>query len=473
VTSLQSVGAGQVNAFFQAAGNAGGGAHNVIIFGSNGSNAITSSDQVFVITVTLKTFSFTNSVPYSRDCSGSASPITQPTWPAPTSGVACPEIGFAGDHAVYPSAPGTMMSGTANFSVNPAPPQAVSNIYVQGITGSNGTFTATSAVSLPANQTTFSAPVVTNTAFPASETQFINSLSINWSVAESGPSCNNSTCTSVAVGTSSNPLYVTLAPNVFPATAADPVMLTYVALAVGSGGATTPTAALANTWAQFSSGSAPANVVTWDGERHMYYYTVGFQSCVTNASSIVQTNGTIVSATAGQCGAFAALLESALAMNGIHSTWTQVQASDGVSKMVIKTWGLSGSPTYQNVTPSVAPWVYKLTLNAGDYMVPTPSAGFGDLIDGMGIPGQGEGTPEEKVFDLHFIVQVPIASGNQYYDPSYGVTYPSAVGFESQSVQGYAKQMGSDFGGQYHFRVAISPPLNVNITFTPVPANSM
>ena len=61
-------------------------------------------------------------------------------------------------------------------------------------------------------------------------------------------------------------------------------------------------------------------------------------------------------------------------MNGIHSNWIQIEALDGVSKMVIKNWDLSSSPTY----PSAVPWQYKLILNSGDYMVPTPNGGYGE-----------------------------------------------------------------------------------------------
>jgi hypothetical protein len=157
-------------------------------------------------------------------------------------------------------------------------------------------------------------------------------------------------------------------------------------------------------------------------------------------------------------GAFAFLLESALAMNGIYSNWIQINATDYnsttfVPKVVINNWCLvgangcpNGSPTYT----SQSPWVYKFTLDpqsTGDLMVPVPSGGFGDLTNETGLAGQGEpppSTPVEKVFDFHFIVQIPIASGNQYYDPSYGKTYSSASDFESKAVAGYATQINGD-----------------------------
>ncbi len=300
-------------------------------------------------------------------------------------------------------------------------------------------------------------PFTSDTALTASKTQFFNPETVTWDVSQNGAVCGSG-CASA--GTSTNPIYVTLAPNVMPA-GAQPLMLTYVSLAVVSGGATSATAAISTTWQQFSTGSGPANVKTWDG-RSMFYYAprVGFESCATSSEPLVEGNGVITGNTvSGQCGAFEWLLESVLAANGIYSNYIDVAATDG-SLMVTDTWTLSGTPTF----PSQAPWEYKLLLNVGDYMVPLPSA-FGDLGYATGIAGQGNAQPSEKVFNSHYIVQIPSASGNQYYDPSYGVTYPSAAGFELQSVQGYAKSIG-DPAGQYHFRKAISPPLAPNITFT-------
>jgi hypothetical protein len=270
-------------------------------------------------------------------------------------------------------------------------------------------------------------------------------------------------------------------------------MLTYVELAAGTGGATSPAAALANTWAQFSAGSGPANVQTWD-RRSMNYYSAGFTSCALNASYVVQnligpttppSPPTIAPYNSAQCGAFGYLLESALAMNRIHLYWTQIQATDyspllSAPLMVIQNWSLSGSPSY----PTQAPWVYRFLLNSGDFMVPALSS-YGDLTNCTGpptgcdgLPGQGSysypltGSPLEKVFASHFIVQIPFASGNQYYDPSYGVTYPSAAGFETQAVAGYATQNGGDVSGSgnYHFRALSGTP---DITFTMVLASSM
>jgi hypothetical protein len=143
ISQLSPVGSGQLNASFQASSTASRGVQNVTVTSASGTSAISAADQVFITSVTLTSFSFTNSVPYNSDCAGAFSPITMPTWSsAPTNGVACPESGNNGDHAVYVA--GNTTAGTATFSVNPASPAAVAGVYVQGTTGSFGTFTAPS-----------------------------------------------------------------------------------------------------------------------------------------------------------------------------------------------------------------------------------------------------------------------------------------------------------------------------------------
>jgi hypothetical protein len=161
-------------------------------------------------------------------------------------------------------------------------------------------------------------------------------------------------------------------------------MLTYVSLAVGSGGATNQANAFANTWAKFSTGGGPANVLTWD-DRSMSYYTAGFNSCATTAARVVQNLGDTGNATtSAQCGAFALLLQSALAMNGIHSNFIDVFATDYATPaafngvlMVIKNWHTNA----QSQPPAHSPWLYDLKLNPGssaDLMVPA-RASYGDL----------------------------------------------------------------------------------------------
>jgi hypothetical protein len=314
---------------------------------------------------------------------------------------------------------------------------------------SNRALRLTESASHSMRMSTFSSPVSDGATLP-SGTQFYSPLNVNWSVGETSGSCTATAC--ATAGASSNPVYVTLGPSVLPSSAGA-VMLTYVALAVGSGGASSQASALANTWSYFSTSTGPASVKTWDG-RSMYYYSAGFGARALTATNVVQNLPT----PSAQCGAFALLIESALAMNGIHSNWIQITATDG-STMVVKNWNLSSSPAYANAPP----WIYQMLLGSRDAMSPALSS-YGDLGNLSGIPGQNPGTPVEKVFANHFIVRVPIAQGNQYYDPSYGVTYSGPAGFESQAITGYAKYLG-DPGQTYRVKVPVSE--SPNITFTP------
>ena len=371
------------------------------------------------------------------------------------------------------------MNGTAVFALSPAPTQGITGIYVRGTTGNVGTFTAAGSVSIAAGAATFSVPV-SSTALPLSRTEFFNPLNINWDVAQSGNSCANG-CQ--AAGTSSNPVYVTLAGNVLPFWA-QPIMLTYISLAVGNGGAVNQATAFAQTWSKFSTGIGPANVRTWDNYPLSYYIT-GFGGCAVKARDLV-----INLFDSGQCGAFALPLESALAVNGIHSKYTGIGAFSGDLPlfMLIKNWcfiGAEGCPagpgTYAG---SEIFWKYQARMNTGDFMVPERSD-YGDLFNRPGIAGQNgiaspmppyTPTPLEKFFGSHYIVKVPLLDGaappgNRYFDPSYGVSYSSEAGFEAAAIAGYAYRFPDDLLGTYHARTPIAG--YSSILFFPDPSQSM
>jgi hypothetical protein len=436
ITSFQVYNNGtQINAYFQASSSAATGQHNVTVTTTGGT-----SNGLATVTVqlTLKSFTFTGSVAYSRDCSGGYSPIAAPSWPA-TTGLTCPQVGFAGDHAVYVA--GQKMQGNAVFTVSPAPTQAVPGVYVQGATASAGNFTASNQT-IAAGATTFNpSGIVDNTVLPAGTTQFYDPLSVNWSIAQSGGSCSSGCA---AVGTSSNPVYVTLAT---PTISFPPLMLTYVALGVGGGGATTQQTAFNGTWGRFAG---PANVKTWDNWALTYYpglpSPVGFSGCATSAQSLVTGTGS------GQCGAFQLLLQSALQVDGIPSTLIAVMTKDGTSFMV-NAWNFTSVPP-TNPYPGYS-WKVTLTseFNSPAFtgMVP-PNAPpkYGDLTSSTGIAGQNSPTPSEKLFGRHFILSVsPSVAGTAgpYFDPSYGVTYAGQSAFEGTAVGGYAAWVVTNYTG--------------------------
>src|SRR6185437_9328870 len=181
---------GQINAVFQSTSGASQGGHSITVTTINGTNppcqvtggVMNAACSVFVTQVSLQSFSFTGSIQYSRDCALNATPVTSPTWPAPPA--VCPQIGFAGDHAVYKS--GDTMQGIVNFALTPAPPQGVTGILVKGTTAGYGVFTPTASVTISGGATPFSTPVSDDIAFLMSTTQFISPLNIDWVVGQTG-----------------------------------------------------------------------------------------------------------------------------------------------------------------------------------------------------------------------------------------------------------------------------------------------
>jgi len=289
---------------------------------------------------------------------------------------------------------GVRMKGTATISLSPVPPQGVTISYLEGGTATTGTFRSASPQQVPAGQSSFSVSVEADAILPAMRAQFINPLNVSWRVGQGWGSCDNPMFTCVEAGSSSNPVYVTLeAPKLPPAY--EPLLLSYLSIAIGDGGATNQTEAFASTWARFSTGNGPADVSTWMGEFPIYYpANVGFESCTSSAEPLLTTNSG-----RGQCNSFAQLFLSALAANGMPvtgspntsspaATTTGVCVTDN-SAMLIKNWSF-GAPTY----PGDAPYSYafKLAENASLEMVPPPlgfgSVAYGDLTNIEGLSGQ-------------------------------------------------------------------------------------
>jgi hypothetical protein len=354
---------------------------------------------------------------------------------------------------------GDKIAATATFNVTPTPVSAVSGVRIEGAVQNMGVLEA-SDVSIPAGATSISVNLTGNTAFPASTTLYFPKLGVIWLFSQSGQPCSTGPSTCTSAGSTSSEVYVTLAA---PSGVSESVMpLTAVKLAIGSGGATTQAGALQNTWQRFLG---PANVDGWDG-RPLYYYEqgVGFQGCAINSIQLL-TSPT----GSGQCGSWANLFMDALAINGITSSFIQIQATDK-SSMLINNWTFNvPSHLYQ------APYNWNLILpnegvNVGPGMVPLSSVS-GDITSDSGLPGQNSPTPSEKLFGLHFIVQAPPGSSSGYYDPSYGVQYtgPCGVpdGFESNSIAGYAFPASSDSPTASTWDFGVRQPSGpCNITFT-------
>ncbi len=388
----------------------------------------------------ITTLQYTNSQALWMDRAGDSAPVAMPNtvW---TQSASFPSVFKSADK----------INATATFGITPLT-VALSGARIEGSVDSLGLLVA-SGVNIPAGATSITVNLTGNTAFPSSTTAHYSPLGVTWNFSPAGQACSSGRSVCEGAGSTSSEIYVTLAA---PSGLSESVMpLTAVVLAIGNGGATTQTTAFQSTWQQFAG---PANVYGWDG-RPLYYYEpgVGFKGCAT--SSV----GLLTSATgSGQCGSWANLLMDALAVNGIMSSFTQIQPTDQ-SWMLVNSWTFgTGSSLY----PAPYHWNLALPIESGGSpgMVPVaPGSVFGDLTSLSTLPGQNTAPPSEKVFTKHFIVQVPSSLGAGYYDPSYGVTYLNNCDFESKAVAAYALPE-STTASTVNFEVRQAS--GCNITFT-------
>jgi hypothetical protein len=368
---------------------------------------------------------------------------------------------------------GTAIRANITYALSYAPTSALTGVRVEGSMGSLGTLTA-SNVTIPAGTTTGIINVVSDTALPAG-TQIYDLLSIGWGAGffDSGNlPCSQFTCE--PIGTSASMVYVTMATPPFSNL---PLPLTTLALAVGSGGATTTAAAFQNTWATFSAnGAGPVNPMTWD-ERPLSYYpkNFGFRDCATSSYLLLNVDNGV-----GACGSFAHLLQDALAVNGIPMGYVTITDAINSENFMIRAWTfLASDPTY-------APYDWPVTLGlecamppsctSGYYpgMVPLPANSiFGQVQSTPGIPGQNSDTPSEKIYPNHQILKdiSGVSGAGPYFDPPYGVTYLNACdpqhGFESKAVAGYTAQiLGVDLPGSVNFHARIKDPNNCPMQFS-------
>ena len=363
----------------------------------------------------IQQINFLNSIPIYKDIPGFAvAPLIQN--PMYVAGQPAQPVAYAGN---------SQMQVAITFS---QPTVALSNVTITGtIAGFSSVKLVKTLVSIPAGTGTVTVPgIMANTVFPP-QTKFFNPMSITWTYTTSSGSV-------VTIGTTANPVYVTLTtpayglttpckngPVVTPEIGDSCIFLSVLALAVGNGGATTTTQAFFNTWNRFARKDSlgnyvgPANITTWGTSTRtplpLYYYrntppvVVGFGNCSTFPifTLLTSANGT------GQCGAFANLMMLALQVNNIASYFVTADTADG-SEFLVKDFAF-GPPTL----PNNAPFEWQMVFSAnGDPMVCPPQnpcyyrTQFGDLTSNTTIAGQNSGklAPSEKVFARHYIVKL-------------------------------------------------------------------
>ena len=183
------------------------------------------------------------------------------------------------------------MKAILNIVYTPASPVPLTGITIEGSVAGGCTFRALINL-IPGNNTT---PAIScDVDLPVKVVK--DNMSIQWSYKLRGG-------TSMPIVTTSHERFVTIAAPL----SSTLVSLTALTLATKNPGATTPVQALNNTWAAFSTGTAPANITGWD-TRKLKYYPAGdpgtggtrFGDCATSSRSLLMsTTG------AGACASFA------------------------------------------------------------------------------------------------------------------------------------------------------------------------
>jgi len=389
-----------------------------------------------------------------NDTVGAANLIKNPVWLASNVDSANLPVAYV---------QGQTISLTATLASSQVPTIPINNVTITGQVAGLGNCTATGQT-IPV-QPTFTVSCTMDAALPANKTKFYNPLVINWSYTIGTDT--------TFIGITKNQVYVTLAQPL-----QDKVYRTTLNLAIAKDKATDRPSAFQNTWSQFSiDGTGPANLQTWYGQPLFYYrndsHPVGFASVACPLSPLDE--GILLEAanSSGQCTTFAVLFMEALRVNGIDSHEIRIKGADGTG-FLVKDWSFSPSPFFS--TEPLFKW--KLVANQQatdnrDLMIPAQVNGvYGDLTSLGTVPGQNSVPPSEKAFSSHFIVMVlPPASGqlpavdpsaDQYFDPSYGLTYKNADNFEVKAVDGYWAQFPSDASNVFRVRKPIANSPNIS-----------
>ena len=441
--------------------------------------------QVFTTKITLSSVEFKASYPITKDVPTIGGYPTPPPLPIQAPQWSASDTRPIQEPAAYSA--GQTMLLSATFNLSPSPVNFPSFMLKGNVSGLGGT-TMTNIVFV-LSQTTDQVKADFSATNPfGTATKFYNPMDISWEVC-------NSAC--VSIGSSSNQVYVTLAPPL--PSIATPIFRTPLHLAVSDDGAADRATAFAKTWAKFAVyGGGPANVKRWNypaADSSLSYYAGGFSVCKASAAAglLYDPNGY------GQCASFASLLQHALAINGIASQIYKVEPNKyyfgAAEAMIVKNWGFGPSSiAFQPYGAGTPIWNWQMLLGTDDQMVEPggiPRLDFGsDITNAVGLPGQNTNTPAEKVFGSHYIVYLdpyaypgltnaasgfgtidpgcfdsPSDAPGPFFDPSYGQYYKDASSFECKSLEGYASRIRENSPGNELFYVRTRP------TFVPAIPN--
>jgi hypothetical protein len=436
--------------------------------GSSAGNVATNageSTEAKILTVDIPQFEmsairFNDSGLIHRDRSGAqATPIYSAQWIAAAGGQPAAE-----EPVTYPR--GHKMELSFQLKIEPGP--ALSGVKFEG-KGPDGIIFRAENVQIPAGASYLPNWVTAKADQPLPDaTKYYPSFTIEWSYT-----LPDST-EPVSMGTTTNPMYVTLAKPLPGMT----IYLSTLRLAVERGGATDAATALQNTWSFFAG---PANVATWEG-RPLHYYATGSQL---SAGAYMGTNvARLLAEGNGECLSFVRLLASSLAHNGISAEWISINAKTANDWMMVNEWA-EAPPVSPGGPPAGLPLLsgaYRYILLFNEDRLPSnhldpPQPGdiYGHLRSLPDLPGQNTRPPMEKIFLYHSQLRPVLPAGSSImlqgsYDPSYGQTFVGEIDFEARAIWGYTHSQEVIINGEPRSDAWVAAPrasFPSNILFTP------
>ena len=438
--------------------------------GGSASNVTTNageSTEAKILTIDIPQFEmsairFDDSGLIHRDRSGApATPIYSAQWIAAAGGQPAAE-----EPVTYPR--GHKVELSLQLKIEPGP--ALSGVKFEGKGPDGITFRADN-VQIPAGASYLPNWITAKADQPLPDaTKYYPSFTIQWSYT-----LPDST-EPVLMGTTTNPMYVTLAKPLTGTT----IYLSSLRLAVERGGATDAATALQNTWSFFAG---PANVTTWEG-RPLHYYATGSQL---SATEYMGTNvARLLADGNGECLSFVRLMASSLAHNGISAEWISINAKTANDWMMVNEWA-EASPAAPGGPPAGLPlqsgsYPYILLFNEGRLPSnhldpPQPGDIYGHLRSLPDLPGQNTRPPMEKIFLYHSQLSPVLPPGSSImlqasYDPSYGQTFAGETDFETRAIWGYTHTQEVIINGEPRsdaWVAAAKALFSPNIRFTPGP----
>lgn len=255
--------------------------------------------------------------------------------------------------------------------------------------------------------------------FTPSIVRFFKPFAINWEI-----SFDNGT-TYKPIGTTNNTLYVTKSAPMAETTQFKWWHTVFDLSCRNAQNETLDTAIISHIWAEFLD-----HVVLNYKDDSLFYYKI-MNSPNVNLASLLQYKD-------AECYTFAQLFLASIKIQGIVKTNNYVYITPinntvcghTINRFIVKNW-VFGTPTAAGTCPQ---FPYRNTYTT---LIPFPYTSYAfttaDVTDATGIPGSCTPNPS-SYFNNHQIVKL----NGVYYDPCYGVTFPSLASIKWAAFDGFS-----------------------------------